>query len=82
MKHWVIDWSNRQTAKKRCSTYHDVKYINEHGEHQFLFNQLIVPTHNRKKSKAPRLGSQPRSVSTSRWHDIRRRLPGSPRPQS
>ena len=44
MNHWVIDWSNRQTAKMRRSTYHDVKYINEHGEHQFLFNQLIVPT--------------------------------------
>ena len=45
MNNWIIDWSNRQTAKMRRSTYHDVKYINEHGEHQFLFNQLIVPTH-------------------------------------
>jgi hypothetical protein len=48
MKHWVIDWSNRQTAKMRHSTYHDVKYINEHGEHQFLFNQLMLPTHKAK----------------------------------
>jgi hypothetical protein len=45
MSHWVIDWSNRQTAKMRRSTYHDVKYVNEHGEHQFLFNQLVVPPH-------------------------------------
>ena len=48
MKHWVVDWSNRQTAKKRHSTYRDVKYINEYGEHQFLFNQLIIPTHKAK----------------------------------
>ena len=44
MKNWVIEWSNRQTAKKN-SGYHDVKYINEHGEHQFIFNQRIAPTH-------------------------------------
>ena len=44
MKHRVINWYNRQTVKKRPSTYHDVKYINEHGEHQFLFDQLIAPT--------------------------------------
>jgi len=31
MKQQIIDWSNRQTAKMRQSTYHDVKYINEHG---------------------------------------------------
>lgn len=49
VKHWVIDWSNRQTAKKRRSTYLDVKYINEHGEHQFLFNQLIVPARKVEK---------------------------------
>jgi hypothetical protein len=30
MKQWVIDWSNRQTAKLRQSTYHDVNYINQH----------------------------------------------------
>ena len=45
MKHWVIEWSNRQIAKRRHSGYHDVKYINEHGEHQFIFNQAIVPAH-------------------------------------
>ena len=44
MKHWVIEWSDRQTAKKQHSSCHDVKYINEHGEHQFLFNQLTVPS--------------------------------------
>ncbi len=48
-KHWVIDWSNRQTAKKRHSTYHDVKYVNEYGEPQFLFNQQ--PT-KRRTSRA------------------------------
>ena len=42
MKNWVIDWSSVPTVKRR-STYHDVKYVNEHGEHQFLFNQLVVP---------------------------------------
>ncbi len=45
MKQRVIEWSNRQIAKRRHSGYHDVKYINEHGEHQFIFNQLIVPAH-------------------------------------
>jgi hypothetical protein len=43
MKQRVIDWSSRQIAKRRHSGYHDVKYINEHGEHQFIFNQAIVP---------------------------------------
>jgi hypothetical protein len=46
MKRWITNWSNRQTAKMRRTTYHDVKYINEHGEHQFLFNQLVVSTPN------------------------------------
>ena len=45
MKYWVIDWSNRQIAKKRPSVYQDVKYVNEHGEHQFIFNQLVAPIH-------------------------------------
>ena len=45
MKHWVIDWSSRQIAKKRPSVYQDVQYVNEHGEHQYLFNQLLVPIH-------------------------------------
>ena len=45
MKQRIIDWSNRQAAKRQPGIYHDVKYINEHGEHQFLFNQLVVPTH-------------------------------------
>jgi len=45
MKQRIIDWSNRQTAKRQPGIYQDVKYINEHGEHQFLFNQLVVPTH-------------------------------------
>jgi hypothetical protein len=45
MKQQVFEWSNRQIAKMRHSDYHDVKYINEHGEHQFIFNQVIVPTH-------------------------------------
>jgi len=31
MNHWVVDWSNRQTAKMRRSTYQDVKYINQTG---------------------------------------------------
>jgi hypothetical protein len=48
MKQQVIEWSNRQIAKMRHSDYHDVKYINEHGEHQFIFNQ---PT-NRGTSEA------------------------------
>ena len=43
MKLWVIEWSSRQIAKKRHGGYHDVKYINEYGEHQFIFNQAIVP---------------------------------------
>jgi|GEM_PF-6279081 len=42
MKQRVVEWSNRQIAKRR-SAYHDVKYINEHGEHQFIFNQRVVP---------------------------------------
>ena len=45
MKQRIIDWSYRQTAKWQPGIYQDVKYINEHGEHQFLFNQLVVPTH-------------------------------------
>ena len=48
MKHWVIEWSNRQTAKKQHSSCHDVKYVNEHGEHQFIFNQELVPIHKAK----------------------------------
>lgn len=43
VKLWVIEWSSRQIAKKRHGGYHDVKYINEYGEHQFIFNQAIVP---------------------------------------
>jgi hypothetical protein len=31
MKQMKIDWPNRQTAKMRQSTYHDVKYINEYA---------------------------------------------------
>jgi hypothetical protein len=51
VKHWVIEWSNRQVDKKRPSTYRDRKYINEHGEHQFIFNQLVVPGAHRAKNR-------------------------------
>jgi len=65
-KHLVVDWSNG-----RHGTYHDVKYYNEHGEPQFLFNQLVLPTTKRRTSKAqltPQLAAGLADPKLEPWH--------------